>query len=223
MTIKFLIVANALPNDAEIPIYVRLVNSKYYDKKVKTNLVVRQNLWDAKREMIKHKALYDDQLRKQINEEISNIRNYIEMMFDMEKNPANLPPSWLFDCLQGYYQYKEGCLSKGNTKGLIPISKKEESDFFKIYEKFQERQEISDSRSRQYKVLKCTLQRYQLYVRSTRRSNSKYTIFLDEIDSDFLSDFYSYVESEHIYFEKYPEIFSSIGKKTAPKPRSIDF
>ena len=70
MTIKFLIVANALPNDAEIPIYVRLVNSKYYDKKVKTNLVVRQNLWDAKREMIKHKALYDDQLRKQINEEI---------------------------------------------------------------------------------------------------------------------------------------------------------
>ena len=50
MTIKFLIVANALPNDAEIPIYVRLVNSKYYDKKVKTNLVVRQNLWDAKRE-----------------------------------------------------------------------------------------------------------------------------------------------------------------------------
>ena len=28
------------------------------------------------------------------------------------------------------------------------------------------------------------------------------------------------MESEHIYFEKYPEIFSSIGKKTAPKPRS---
>ena len=220
MTIKFLIVANALPNDAKVPVYVRLVNSRYYDKKVKTNLIVRQNLWDAKREMIKHKALYDDQLRKQINEEISNIRNYIEMMFDMEKNPANLPPSWLSDCLRSYYQNKEGCLSKGNTKGLIPISKKEESDFFKIYEKFQERQEISDSRSRQYKVLKCTLQRYQLYVRSTRRSNSKYTIFLDEIDSDFLSDYYSYVESEHIYFEKYPEIFSSIGKKTAPKPRS---
>ena len=64
------------------------------------------------------------------------------------------------------------------------------------------------------------MQRYQLYVRSTSRSNSKYTIFLDEIDSDFLSDFYSYVESEHIYFEKYPEIFSSIGKKTAPKRRS---
>ena len=32
MTIKFLIVANALPNDAKVPVYVRLVNSRYYEK-----------------------------------------------------------------------------------------------------------------------------------------------------------------------------------------------
>ena len=85
MTIKFLIVANVLPNDAEIPIYVRLVNSKYYDKKVKTNLVVRQNLWDAKREMVKYKAWYDDKgvwiqtvTEVLLSDVPQNIKNYLQ-------------------------------------------------------------------------------------------------------------------------------------------------
>ena len=220
MTIKFLIVANSLPNDAKVPVYVRLVNSRYYDKKVKTNLIVRQNLWDSKREMVKYKALYDEKLRKKINDEITNIRNYILRKFNLEECSTNLPSSWLSDCINNYYSNKICNKINGVAKNGIPTPNVDEYDFFKLYEKFQERQEISESRSRQYKVLKCTLERYQLYVRSTSSSDTNYMIKLSNIDSDFLSEFYSYVENEHIYYKEFPEVFSSTNKKVAPKPRS---
>ena len=220
MTIKFLIVANSLPNDAKVPVYVRLVNSRYYDKKVKTNLVVRQNLWDSKKEVVKYKALYDEKLRKKINDEITNIRNYILKKFNLEECPTNLPSSWLSDCINNYYINKGGNKTNSVANNETQTPKVDEYDFFKLYEKFQERQEISESRSRQYKVLKCTLERYQLYVSSTSSYDSNYKIKLHNIDSDFLSDFYSYVENEHIYYSKFPEVFSCTHKKVAPKPRS---
>lgn len=221
MTIKFLIVTNSMPQDALMPIYVRLINSKYYDKKVKTKLIINQRLWDPKREMIKLRVLCNDKFRKHVNDEISNIRSYIFKMFEKEENPENLPSSWLSDCLNNYYN-KISCSSKSKKTFLKgnEASAKTSSDFFELYQKFQDRQNISDSRARQYKVLMSTLQRYQLYVRSTRPGMSGFHIDLNKIDYDFLSDFYTYMEKEYQYYEKFPEIFSSLKKKVAPKPRS---
>lgn len=221
MTIKFLIVANSLHGNAEVPIYVRLVNSKYYDKKVKTNLMIKHDLWDAKRESIRPRVLCDDALRIYINEEISNIRNHIIERFAFEKDKTKLPATWLSDCLNSYYKVNgvDATNKKSKSSSVIDITE-EQPYFFKLYDKFLDRQEISDSRMRQYKVIKCTLQRFQMYKRFTKDGISKFQIELSNVDSDFLNDFYSYVENEHIYFEKYPEIYSSLKKKTPPKPRS---
>lgn len=221
MTIKFLIVGNNLPANAEVPIYVRLVNSKYYDKKVKTNLILKQDLWDAKRECIKPRVLCDDELRIYVNQEILNIRNHIIEKFALEENKTTLPATWLLDCLSSYYNVKgEGVVHKKRKSSSECETIVEQSNFFKLYDKFLERQEVSESRMRQYKVIKCTLERFQLYKRFTKKGNSKYQIEFCDVDSDFLTDFYSYVENEHIYFEKYPEIYSSLERKTPPKPRS---
>lgn len=223
MTIKFLIVANSMPSDALMPIYVRLINSKFYDKKVKTNLVIKQDLWDAKREIIRPRVLCDENLRIEVNNEITKIRDFISTKFFLEKNPHELPATWLADCLNIYYKKKDKPIKSKEKKVVersVPISKLRDTEFFRLYNSFQERQDISESRARQYKVLNCTLERFQLFVRTTKPQKAKFTIELNKIDSDFLREFYDYMENEHIIFDKYPEIFASLKKKKAPLPRS---
>lgn len=212
-----------MPSHALMPIYVRLINSKYYDKKVKTNLVIKQDLWDAKREIIRPRVLCNENLRSEVNNEITKIRDFITTEFALEKNPYELPATWLADCLNLYYKKKDKPIKakeKDVAERAVPISKLRDTEFFRLYNSFQERQDISESRARQYKVLNCTLERFQLFVRTTKPNKSKFTIELNKIDSDFLQEFYDYMEKEHLIFEKYPAIFASLKKKKAPHPRS---
>ena len=177
MTIKFLIVANSMPSDALMPIYVRLINSKFYDKKVKTNLVIKQDLWDAKREIIRPRVLCDENLRIEVNNEITKIRDFISTKFVLEKNPHELPATWLADCLNIYYKKKDKPIKSKEKKVVersVPISKLRDTEFFRLYNSFQERQDISESRARQYKVLNVHLSvfNYLLEQQNPRKQNS---------------------------------------------------
>ena len=229
MTIKFFLRDRNLSNGVEVPVYVRVINGKSFDKKVKTRLFVRPDFWDSKKESIKSRITFDERKRKDFNNGILKLREFINTSFSLEKNIAELPCTWLSDCIENFYNLGHPTISKQisstgkviikDLKHPLPDSKDNGLSFFNIYDKFVERQDISDSRARQYKVIKSTLERYQLFVSHTVPGMRKYLIELNLIDSNFLQDFYSFVENENIYFEKYPLVFRAIKKK-APKPRS---
>jgi integrase len=229
MTIKFFLRDRNLSNGVEVPVYVRVINGKSFDRKVKTRLSIRPDFWDSKKESIKSRITFDERKRNDFNSEISKLREFINTSFSREKNINELPSRWLSECIENFYNpghhstsQRIFSLSKITVKDLkqhLPDSKDNSLSFFNIYDKFVERQDISDSRARQYKVIKSTLERYQLFVRHTVPGMRKYLIELNQIDSNFLQDFYSFVENENIYFEKYPLVFRAIKKK-APKPRS---
>lgn len=236
MTIKFFLRDGKLSNGLQVPVFVRLIHGKSFDRKVKTRLLVKPDLWDSKREIIKPRINCDEEFRQYFNSEISSLREYINLKFAQEADILCLPNTWLSSCIECYYNQsnhdsiksnsfevmkdEDMCLSKIiELEAQIAERKEKEAQFFNTYDKFVERQNISDSRARQYKVIKNTLERYQLFIRNTKTGMSKYFIDLTNIDSSFIEDFYSYVQNEHLYFDKYPEIYSSIKKKT-PKPRS---
>ena len=213
MTIKFFLRDRNLSNGVEVPVYVRVINGKSFDRKVKTRLSVRPDFWDSKKESIKSRITFDERKRKEFNSEISKLREFINTSFSREKNIAELTCMWLSDCIENFYNPGHPTTSKqisSTGKVIIKDLKQPHADskdnglsFFNIYDKFVERQNISDSRARQYKVIKSTLERYQLFVRHTVPGMKKYYIELNKIDSNFLQDFYSFVENENIYFEKY--------------------
>lgn len=131
--------ANASKKKAIVPVFVRLINSKYYDKKVKTNLVIKQDLWDAKREIIRHRVLCDENLRSEVNNEITKIRDFISSKFVLEKNPQEIPAIWLADCVNLSYKMKDKpskSIEKNVVERYVPISKLRDTEFFRLYNSF---------------------------------------------------------------------------------------
>ena len=74
-------------------------------------------------------------------------------------------------------------------------------------------------RKKNYRVVGRALQRYELYVRATKKGQKKFILYVDEITPDTLRDMWDFLENEHRYFELYPTIYDSIPEKRTPQPR----
>ena len=74
-------------------------------------------------------------------------------------------------------------------------------------------------RKKNYRVVGRALQRYELYVRATKKGQKKFILYVDGITPDTLRDMWDFLENEHRYFELYPTIYDSIPEKRTPQPR----
>lgn len=216
MTIKFLIIESNSNQTSNYAVYVRVINGRSFDKKAKTNLFVKQEWWDQKREMIKSRILCDPTFRDQVNSEIDELRGYITDMFNKDSFAGTLHKRWLNECIESFYAKKQQ-KKEQETKKLI---REETEDLYNIFEEFLNKSNLSDSRRKQYEVIRRTLLRYELYIRYTRQHMRKYKIDVKSIDNNFLSDLYWYMENEHKIFTTIPEIYEPTEKKQEPKPRS---
>lgn len=70
-----------------------------------------------------------------------------------------------------------------------------------------------------YRVVKRGLQRYELYVRATKRGQKKFVLNVDDVTSDTLRDIWDFFENEYIYCKEYPSIYESIPEARTPQPR----
>jgi len=93
----------------------------------------------------------------------------------------------------------------------------EQKTFFELYDEFLSKVELSDLRRRHYLVIKRDLQRYEVIYRLENK-NEGFSLDIDKIDKELLSDFESFLRNEHKLFEDYPEIYKQF-KCVAPKER----
>lgn len=68
-------------------------------------------------------------------------------------------------------------------------------------------------------MIKRGLQRYELYVRTTKRGQKGFVLYVDDVTPDTLRDMWDFFENEYKYFELYPAIYESIPEKRTPQPR----
>ena len=88
-----------------------------------------------------------------------------------------------------------------------------------LFELFLEKHKLSEVRKKNYRVVVRTLKRYELYVRTTKRGQKGFTLYVDDVTSDMLRDIWDFFENEYRYFELYPTIYESIPEKRTPQPR----
>lgn len=81
----------------------------------------------------------------------------------------------------------------------------------------------SDVWKKNFDVLIRALRRYEMFVRLSDKERKDFTLDIDTIDSDTLSDIESYLRNEHSLLEEYPKIFENIPASTdsrrSPKPQ----
>lgn len=83
--------------------------------------------------------------------------------------------------------------------------------------------EKSDVWKKNFDVLIRALRRYEMFVRLSDTGKRNYTLDIDTINSETLSDMESYLRNEHTLLEEYPSIFKQIPASTdsrrSPKPQ----
>lgn len=211
MTIRFLIRTSVKfkPTDLEskVPLSLRFKEGTAIDKFLVTKIMVNPNLWDTKNQQVKSRMVCDEEMRQQVDSEVTAIRRFFEDAYQHDRD--NIDKNWPKLILDKYYnpsKYKQETVEEKKT-------------LLSLYDYYLEMHPLSDIRIRNNRVVMRVLQRYELFVRLTHPRKRKFTLYIDDVDNAMLHDIWKYVKNEHVYRDNYPELFEAAPEKRPSKPR----
>lgn len=115
---------------------------------------------------------------------------------------------WLGTVIDKFYRPK-----KYKTEAENPPT------FTELFDEFLVKHPLSDVRRKNFRVVKRTLMRYELFMRETCQGLKDFTLDLNTVSKDTLADIWQFMENEYTYEEEYPEIYAAILENRTPKPR----
>ena len=188
-------------------IYFRLRDGKK-DIKAASELTINPNHWSAEKQGYKDRvALVQESDKLALNNHIRNIVSLINVTYTPEADS-----NWLSETLERYHhpqRFKTEEEIAAETKSLL----------IPLFDEFLEKHKLSEVRKKNYRVVKRGLQRYELYVRMTKRGQKKFALNVDDVTSDMLRDIWNFFENEYVYCKEYPAIYESIPEARTPQPR----
>ena len=170
-----------------------------------SELEVNPSDWDATRQEIKAKVLYDAEKRAAFNKAVADRKNMMLEVYNAASDKEGLPSE---------------LLDQEIDKRLHPdryIVEQPRQTFFEAYEEFIEKRKLSDWRVRAIQVVIRALKRYELYAR--RNVDRRFTLDLDTVTPLVLGDFEEFLRNEHTFCEQYPEIYEAVPESRTPQPR----
>ena len=170
-----------------------------------SELEVNPSDWDATRQEIKAKVLYDPEKRAAFNKAVADRKNMILETYNAVSGKEGLTSE---------------LLDQEIDKRLHPdryIVEQPRQTCFEAYEEFIEKRKLSDWRVRAIQVVIRALKRYELYAR--RNVDRRFTLDLDTVTPLVLGDFEEFLRNEHTFCEQYPEIYEAVPESRTPQPR----
>ena len=170
-----------------------------------SELEINPSDWDATRQEIKAKVLYDAEKRAAFNRAVADRKNMMLEIYNAASDKEGLTSEWL---------------DREIDKRLHPdryIVEQPRQTFFEAYEEFTVKRKLSDWRVRAIQVVIRALRRYELYARRT--VDRQFTLDLDNVTPLVLGDFEEFLRNEYTFYEQYPEIYEAIPESRTPQPR----
>lgn len=170
-----------------------------------SELEVNPSDWDAARQEIKAKVLYDAEKRAAFNKAVAERKNIMLEIYNAASDKEGLTSEWL---------------DREIDKRLHPdryIVEQPRQTFFEAYEEFTVKRKLSDWRVRAIQVVIRALRRYELYARRT--VDRQFTLDLDNVTPLVLGDFEEFLRNEYTFYEQYPEIYEAVPESRTPQPR----
>lgn len=170
-----------------------------------SELEVNPSDWDATRQEIKAKVLYDAEKRAAFNKAVAERKNMIQELYNAAPIKEGLTSEWL---------------ELEIDKRLHPekyIVEEHRQTFFEAYEEFVEKRKLSDWRIRAIRVVIRALRRYELYARRT--VDSCFVLDFDTVTPLVLRDFEEFLRNEHTFCGQYPDIYEAVPESRTPQPR----
>lgn len=188
-------------------IYFRLRDGKK-DIKAASELAINPNHWSAEKQGYKDRvALVREEDKLKLNNDIRNIVSTITKTYTSEADSE-----WLSETIERYHHPQRF----KTEEEMVAESK---PNLTTLFDEFLRKHKLSQVRANNYRVIMRGLQRYELYVRATKRGQKGYVLYVDDVTPDTLRDMWDFFENEYKYFELYPAIYESIPEKRTPQPR----
>jgi site-specific recombinase XerD len=199
--------ANKNDTNSVATIYFRLRDGEK-DIKAASELTINPNHWSAEKQGYKDRValvLEEDKLR--LNNDIRNIVSIITKTYTKDADSE-----WLSETIERYHHPQR-------FKTEEEIAQESKPTLIELFDLFLTKHKLSEVRAKNYRVIRRGLQRYELYVRATKRGQKKFVLYVDDVTPDILRDIWDFFENEYKYFEQYPTIYESIPEKRTPQPR----
>lgn len=181
-----------------------------------SDIEVRPEHWDAKREEIKAKIVMNPEEKARFNKDVSELKSLIADIYNKAPNKEGLTSAWL----------KEQ-IDKAQHPDKYGI--KELPTFFEAFISFLETRNVSEISRRNFRVIYRALQRFELFTRLYKSPN--FMLDFETITADTLHNFEEFLRTEHHYFTKdeesgklvcsaeYKPVFEAVPETRTPAQR----
>ena len=203
-------------NKKDVNVRFRFTDGRTVQLFHKSEILIEPAVFDAKRECVKAKVLFDSEKRKRIDKGISDRKDLIKKMCIGVSDKTILTSKWL-----------ENSIDKELHPEKYAPKVEAQQSFFDAFDEFLEKRKLSDVRERNFMVLKRALQRYELFV--STNENRDFKLALDNITSETIRDFESFLRNEHTLYDEYkylydkfPAIMGTNRKTAKPQQRGTN-
>jgi site-specific recombinase XerD len=199
----------------KVPMYVDFRDGRSFHEYLKTDLKLDPAMWDEGKQMVKARYVCDEKEKSDVQNEVNSMRAYLQDSYNRDKARGKIVKGWLEKALEEYRGTTGSATSTRSTR-----STKRYIPFEEYFDDFLRSRNLSDTRTRQYEVVKRTVLRYETFRQSVS-GDKQYRFDVLKVDKKTIEDLYSFMVKESEYYELYPDIYAKIPvKKTPPKPRS---
>ncbi|MFR9543933.1 MAG: site-specific integrase [Rikenellaceae bacterium] len=189
-------------------IFFRLRDGKK-DIKAASELTINPNHWSPEKQGYKDRvALVSDEDKRTLNNHIANITDIINKTYTEESDKE-----WLLETMERYHHPERFKAEVVEAEEVPPASVHD------LFLEFLEKHKLSEVRKKNFRVIGRAMQRYELYVRETKRGQKRFKLLVDDVTSDTIRDMWDFFENEYRYFEEYPQIYEHIKEKRIPQKR----
>lgn len=184
----------------------------------KSKLDVNPAHWDKKKQGIKPKYFNENSRAEfdKFDKKVSDLSFLIRQVYNSIIDKATLT-SEIFEIE----------IDKALNPDKYDLIEKQKT-FFETFNTFLDSRNISDIRKRNFRVIQRALQRFELYKRLDAPGN--FSLNLDSITPDILSEFGKFLSDEHNFFTKddndklicsalYKPIYEAVPESRTPQPR----
>ena len=170
--------------ESKATIYARLRDGRQVDMVAPTRLTINPNLWDNKAEQVKSKIVCNDEMRSYYNDEARKLKSYLEKAYQ-SRQTAEPQKEWLKEALEQYYNPQKYNVETATEETAKPT-------LIALFDEFLEKHRLSDVRKKNYRVIKRGLQRYELYIRTTKRGQKAFVLDIDQVTADTLRNIWDF-------------------------------
>lgn len=168
--------------DSMATIYFRLRDGKK-DIKTASELVINPNHWSSEKQGYKDRvALVSEENKLHLAQSIQDIVSIIT-----EQYTADADNEWLAMIIDKYHH-------PNHYKTEEELMQENKPKLLELFDKFLVEHKLSAIRVKNFKVIRRSLARYEMYVKTVKRGRRDFVLDVDDVTSNTLRDMWDFFE-----------------------------